>query len=113
MTANIERFEEIAKKILIALYESFPAADYLGPNELGLTDEEPSRDKMGGRVVSNEWEKLNQEVRRAMAWLVEEGLVHDRQYKMSASHVLTSRGFNALEELDPAYKAPAVAKSLA
>lgn len=36
--------------------------------------------------------------------------VHDRQYKMAPSHILTAKGFIALEQLDPAYKAPALAK---
>lgn len=112
MTSNIERFEEIAKKILIALHQSFPAASYLGPNDLGLTDEQPTRDQLGGRATSDEWDELDREVRRAMLWLVEEGLVHDRRYKMSASHILTSEGFIALERLDPTYRAPALAKIL-
>ena len=111
MTANIERFEEIAKKLLIALHESFPAATYLGPTEIGLTSEQPTNDESGRWNASEEWRELDQEVKRAMLWLVEEGFVHDRQYKMSASHVLTAQGFIALEQLDSAYKAPVLTKT--
>lgn len=110
MTANIKRFDEIAKKLLVALYESFPAAAYLGPNELGLTSEQPGHDQSGRWDASDEWNELDREVKRAMIWLVEEGFVHDRQYKMSASHVLTTQGFIALEQLDSAYKSPALTK---
>lgn len=110
MPANIQRFDEIAKKLLVALYESFPAAAYWGPNDLGLTNEQPTHDQTGRWNASEEWNELDREVKRAMIWLVEEGFVHDRQYKMSASHVLTAQGFIALEQLDSAYKAPVLAK---
>ncbi|WP_152690452.1 hypothetical protein [Pseudomonas fluorescens] len=111
MTANIKRFDEITKKLLVALYESFPAAAFLGPNELGLTNEQPAHDQLGRWSASEEWNELDNEVKRAMLWLVEEGFVHDRQYKISASHVLTAQGFIALEQMDSAYKAPVLTKT--
>jgi len=112
MAANIERFEELAKKILVALYEAFPGTHYPNPKNLGLIDTVPTRDAGGGQVASEEWRELEIELRTILFWLVEQGLVHDRQYRAGASHVLTLQGFAALERLDPAYKAPKLVELL-
>jgi hypothetical protein len=110
--ADIKRFDELAQRILIALYEAFPAPHYIDPKETGLSNEEPSFDAGGGRVFSAEWNELDTELRRVLIWLIEHDLVHDRQYRFGASHILTSKGLSVLARLDPRCRAPAVAKLL-
>lgn len=112
MAVNIKRFDELAQRILAGLHEAFPAARHLGPNEAGLSDEAPALNTSGGRSASDEWHTLDTELAGVLTWLVEQGLVHDRQNKFGASHILTARGFEVLHRLDPKYEIPAVARLL-
>jgi len=55
---------------------------------------------------------LDTELAGVLTWLMEQGLVRDRQNKFGASHILTARGFEVLHRLDPKYEIPAVARLL-
>lgn len=106
---HIDRFNIVATNILKALHSSFPATFHPSPKNIGLTDEEPVIVD-GDRVVSEEYEKLSNEVRQVLAFLIDEGFVHDRQYSLGPSHVITAAGLTALERIDPAFPAPSIAR---
>ena len=105
---HIERFDNVAAKILKALHGEFPAAFYPSPNSIGLTDEEPVT-VSGRREVSEEYEQLSTEIKQTLNFLIDEGFVLDRQYRFGPSHVITARGFKALERIDPSFPAPVLA----
>lgn len=106
MATHIDKFDELAKRILIALHEVFPAPHHLTPSSLGLLDEEPKRDEYGGVETSDEWNRTETEIARALSWLVEEGYITDRQYRMGPSHVLSTQGFRVVERISPSHRAP-------
>lgn len=106
---HIDRFNIVATNILRALHSSFPAAFHPTPKNIGLTDEEPVTVD-GDRVVSEEYEKLSNEVREVLNFLVDEGFVHDRQYRFGPSHVISAKGLLALERIDPGFLAPIIAR---
>ena len=101
----MDRFNDVAAKILEDLYENFPAPHYPTPNSTGLTEENP--EFVGGREnTSEEYRELAKELRGALLWLVDEGYVLDRGYKIGPSHVLTGDGLKALQKIAPDYKLP-------
>ncbi|AXI61611.1 hypothetical protein DLD99_14385 [Pseudomonas kribbensis] len=105
---HIERFDTVATNVLKALHSKFPAAFHPTPNSIGLTDEEPVTVN-GRREFSEEYDRLSTETKQALNFLIEEGFVHDRQYRIGPSHVITAKGLKALERIDPAFPAPALA----
>lgn len=103
----MDRFDDVAARILKDLHENFPAPHYPTPNSIGLTQESP--ELVGGREnTSNEYRELSKELRSALLWLVDEGYVFDRGYKIGPSHVLTGHGLKALKKIAPDYKLPKI-----
>lgn len=109
MAEHIENFDNLALRILGTLHSTFPNPHHLTPGNLGLVDETPQRDEYGGIETSEEWNKVEVEIGRALSWLVEEGYITDRQYRMGPSHVLSAQGFRALERMSPQHRAPILA----
>ena len=107
VTNHIGRFNEVTAETLKSLYQHFPAASYPTPTSVGLTKEEPVMVN-GIEQASEDYQALSAELRRVIAWLIQEDYVCDRQYKYSASFVLTGKGLSALERIAPEYKAPSV-----
>lgn len=107
MPNNIERFDEVVLGVLRVLHKSFPAAAYPNPMNTGLTDEKPV-EKNGRQEASDDWKHLQTEISGVLQWLVDEGYVHDRGYKMGARHVISLKGLQALERLDSGCNAPRI-----
>lgn len=108
MSSNqIDRFDEIATSLLKDFYRHFPAPHYATPETTGLTDEK-SEFVDGEEKVSAEYKALAKELRGVLLWLIDEGYVGDRNYQFGPSHVLTSDGLKALQQIDPECKVPLI-----
>jgi len=107
MHAHMERFDEVASRILRSLYVCFPASAYPDPTLIGLTEEKPNFEN-GRLKASEEWEKLNKETSSALAWLVDENFVLSRSQGIGFSYVITSKGLKALEHFDDSCKTPRI-----
>ncbi|MCF7558893.1 hypothetical protein [Pseudomonas petrae] len=96
MHAHINRFDEIAGKVLRDLYGKFPQGSRPNPKSIGLTDEEPVLEK-GRQLVSAEWEIIRDEINLALQWLTLEQLIAQSPAGQSSTFILTSKGFKALQ----------------
>lgn len=70
---NIQQFDVIVEKLIKLGHASFPEAFYADPAVLGLSDEQPSRDELGGAIYSDAWYALDRLIASVAAWLVKEG----------------------------------------
>ncbi|MBL0793673.1 hypothetical protein [Pseudomonas sp. B7] len=108
-SSQIDRFNEVSAKLLKDFYRNFPTPHYATPESIGLTDEKPEF-VHGEEKVSDEYKALAKEVRAVLLWLIDEGFIVDRNYQFGPSHVLTSDGLKALQQIDPECKAPLIAR---
>jgi len=97
---NIERFDEVAAKVLTALYEKFPQPLGLDPNVLGMLEEQPKQDSLGHMIYSEEWHELDLFIHWTAKWLAEEGYLSNRSGMMSSSFTLSAMGIKSLKHVD-------------
>ena len=102
---HINRFNKVSVGILKCLYKHFPDPSYPTPTSIGLTEETPSMVD-GIYQNSDEYEDLSVELRRALLWLIQEGYVFDRGYKIGPSYVLTAQGLKVLGNVAPECRTP-------
>lgn len=106
-TDNIDKFDRIALQVLKYLYQQFPAAARPDPNCIGLTRENPGQTDEGmGR--SENWDHLSDDLSRVVSWLIDEGMIHDHDYKIGPSYVLSIAGFKALSKIAPECRPPKI-----
>lgn len=105
MALNIERFDEVATRILRHLYERFPNPAHPDPTCIGLIEEKVDYVD-GDLAVSADWHDLNNEVRSVLQWLIEEGFVLHRNHQIGPKNIITAKGFEALMKLDHYYTPP-------
>lgn len=97
---NIERFDEVAAKVLTALYERFPQPVGLDPNIIGMMDEHPEQNELGEIIHSEEWHELDLFIHWTAKWLAEEGYLSNRSGMMSSSFTLSAMGIKSLKHVD-------------
>ncbi len=105
----MDRFDEVAAKILKDLYRNFPDPHHPTPETTGLTEERPEYVN-GESNASEKYKELAKELRSAMNWLVDEDYIYDRGYKFGPSHVLTGKGLKALQRVAPEFQSPAISE---
>jgi len=98
--SNIERFDEITALILSTLYSRFPEPVLLDPKELGLSDEEPTRDVTGGVIYTSGWRELSDFIEHSAYWLAEEGYLSQRAGRFSSRYTLSAAGLKSMKHVD-------------
>mgnify|MGYP003600085909 CR=1 FL=1 len=97
---NIERFDEVTAKILAALYETFPEPSYVDIRELGMSDEQPTRNESGQVFYSDEWNDLNRFAQNSAKWLAEEGYLSSRASGIYPRYTLSAAGLKSMRHVD-------------
>jgi len=107
MHEHMERFDDIALRVLRSLYATFPVASAPTPKTIGMTDEVPVF--ANGRLnTSDEWRSVADEISSALQWLAFEDLVYVLNRPSGPTHLLTSKGFRTLGKLDSGMLGPRV-----
>ncbi|PPA05860.1 hypothetical protein C4E44_01640 [Pseudomonas sp. MWU12-2312b] len=96
---NIDRFDEVAAKVLTALYERFPEPVGLDPNIIGMMKEEPKQGSTGQMIYSEGWLELDRFVHWTAKWLAEEGYLTERKGAFSSNFTLSAIGFKSLKHV--------------
>ncbi|VVM59512.1 hypothetical protein [Pseudomonas fluorescens] len=97
---NIERFDEVAAKVLTALYERFPQPIGLDPNIVGMLNEHPEQNSLGERIFSDDWMELDRFIHWTAKWLAEEGYLSERKGTFSSNFTLSATGFKSMKHVN-------------
>ncbi len=97
--SNIERFDEVTAKILTALYETFPEPSYIDIKTLGMSDEQPIRNELGGEIYSDEWNNLDRFAQNSAKWLAEEGYLSARSNGFYSRYTLSAAGLKSMKHV--------------
>jgi hypothetical protein len=93
---NIDRFDEVAAKVLTALYERFPEPTGLNPNIIGMSEEAPDRNAVGELMYSQDWRELDNFIHWTAKWLSEEGYLSERRANL---YTLSATGFKSMKHV--------------
>lgn len=93
---NIDQFDEVAAKVLTALYERFPEPTRLNPNIIGMSEESPDRNAVGEFMYSEEWLTLDSFIHWTAKWLADEGYLAER---MRGGYTLSATGLKSMKHV--------------
>ncbi|WP_342622649.1 hypothetical protein [Pseudomonas alkylphenolica] len=93
---NIDRFDEVAAKVLTAVYERFPEPINLDPNTIGMIEETPELTAYGEFIYSEGWIELDSFIHWTAKWLAEEGYLAERR---ASVYTLSATGFKSMKHV--------------